>query len=169
MKHRNVFAALLLASTVLVKVPEASSFIAPYQRNSGGGAVHRLSRMNLQDGKIEASNIEELILSLSVEPTDELRRARLKAIFENLYKNESPENANIFTSQFNQGLITFGDRIQLEVANAERNEAGDYGINPQGHTKPSPLGQKSETELKLWALVDMMVQSKIIVKAASSL
>ena len=166
MRHIHVFAALLLAS-VVIKVPEALAFIALYQGSCGGGPAHRLSQMILKDGNIEASNIEDLILSLSMEPTDESRREKLKSIFENIYHKETPEKANIFASQFNQAMITTGDRVQLQAANAARSKAGDDGINTQGNAEPLLIGQKSDTERQLWALVDMMVQSKIIIKKAS--
>lgn len=92
----------------------------------------------------QVSAMESLIVSLSQEPTDEARRERLATIFAE--RLEEPD----FTSLFGDVLTIVGDRTKAEAQIAA--EKGDC-----------------ETEQKqLWALVDMMIQSKVIVKQSSS-
>jgi hypothetical protein len=107
------------------------------------------------DSEKETEDMKELILSLSLEPTDESRRERLAALFgEALAKpNGAPKR---FTDLFDKTLIEVGDRVRkeaLEALEREQNLASD--------------GCKSPQELQVWALIDMMVQSKTLVKKAN--
>jgi hypothetical protein len=154
---------VLLIAVAMIELRGSCAFIARCIGSGGSGASH-LSNLFLQDGNTEASSFENLILSLSKEPTDELRRARLQLIFEDSIQNQTPEKANLFASQFNQALIKVGDRTrQQALSEAETGEK-----QTPGNAASSLLDQKSETEFQLWALIDMMVQSKTIVKKVLS-
>lgn len=114
----------------------------------------------------EVEQMEDLILSLSKEPTDDSRRSRVVSVFEG-------HDAR-FASLFDQVLIVVGDRVRLEAAakaeqaQAKQEEENGDDDDDDDNLPSFPLpGQKSETELQLWALVDMMVQSKTIVKKAA--
>jgi hypothetical protein len=123
------------------------------------------------------STMEDLILSLSVEPSDESRRGRLVSIFEmELSKeNGAPQE---FADQFGLALNVVGARVQdgaREKALKKREEAEALGEEPlEPEPEPEPLENKSSDapiamghtaeEQQLWALVDMMIQSKTIVK-----
>jgi hypothetical protein len=141
--------------------------------------------------------MEELILSLSKEPTDESRRARVVAVFaEALAK---PNGAPVRSSQlFDQTVIAVGDRVRslaLEKALLNNSAASascscgslkknDMNADDSASTStsgsmdssqagPMPAsgdymsGRTSDDEKQVWALVDMMIQSKTIVKKAS--
>ena len=93
--------------------------------------------------------MEELIVSLSREPTDDKRRKRMEDIFGTY--NEA------FCNGFEQALIKVGDRV--------RSEAAEEAVSVQQKEMPELLQeQKTETQFQLWALVDMMVQSKILIR-----
>jgi hypothetical protein len=129
---------------------------------------------------IEMEEMEQLILSISREATDQLRRDRLRAIFiESLSQpNGDPQR---FIDLFNQTLIVVGDRVKLEAQQkfhrlqeeaeaAEKDDASndDSSLTPPNDaTVPEVPREKTQDELQLWALIDMMVQSKTIVKKES--
>jgi hypothetical protein len=127
----------------------------------------------------EVEEMEQLILSLSREATDELRRDRLRAIFiEALSKpNGDPQR---FTDLFNQTLIIVGDRVKLlaqqkslKLQEAEAAEKDNADNDESSLTPPQDAAvqevppEKTRDEMQLWALIDMMVQSKTIVKKES--
>ncbi|KAL3917483.1 MAG: hypothetical protein SGARI_007701 [Bacillariaceae sp.] len=124
--------------------------------------------------------MKDLILSLSLEKTDHDRRTRVKEVFiEALSKpNGMPDR---FSALFDKMLTQMGDEIQLaakkkffEEQQQEAEESDVDGVVEA--TKASETADestpeedaeervKSPEELQLWALVDMMVQSKTIVK-----
>lgn len=128
----------------------------------------------------EALNMKELIISLSMEPTDHDRRTRVKEIFHEALgrPNGSPKR---FTDLFDKILIQLGDEVQNEAKKkyfeddklgsveeptvavgdgATIVESSDDDLQPAKR-------EKSPEELQLWALVDMMVQTKTIVKKNS--
>jgi hypothetical protein len=128
--------------------------------------------------EVETQDMRDLILSLSLEPTDHDRRMRLKDIFHEALArpNGMPKR---FTDLFDIVLSNVGDDVQSEAKKiyfeaqaAEQENAEESPDEPvevqvleeksdgEGETKKS----KSPEELQLWALVDMMVQSKTIVK-----
>lgn len=134
----------------------------------------------------EVKDMEELIVSLSREPTDDSRRSRVESVFgEALARpNGAPGR---FSSLFDQVLIVVGDRVKLqaqkkaierqqekeamEVSNGDGKDEEleeDAADNEEGGGGGDMMGEtKTEEEKQLWALVDMMVQSKTIVKKAS--
>lgn len=140
--------------------------------------LHRLrSSSSHEDSGFDLEKVQEmeqLVLSLSKETSDKLRRTRLQQIFEEKMHEELDEESSAnFTRLFDQVLIVVGDRVRMEAAQqlqAENDTSTTTMGNKQDEDElPSfPLSsQKSETQLQLWALVDMMVQSKTIVKRAS--
>jgi len=122
----------------------------------------------------EVKDMEELIVSLSKEPTDEARRSRVASIFEERLAgpNGDPER---FSNLFNQVLMIVGDRvkmtaqrqaIEMEAAQKDEESENDSKANQEEESPESSSGLNVKTaeQKQLWALVDMMVQSKTIVK-----
>jgi hypothetical protein len=78
-------------------------------------------------------------------------------------------------------LIVVGDRVKLEAQQkilklqkaeeaAEKDDAGNDEsslTSPEDAAAPEVPREKTQDELQLWALIDMMVQSKTIVKKES--
>lgn len=124
--------------------------------------------------------MEELIVSLSKEPTDESRRSRLSCLFEEALSkpNGAPKR---FTDLFDQTLIEVGDRVRMialeKAMESERLVTG----SGEGHEEDSLsvveedtysndddfMSGKTDEQKQVWALVDMMVQSKTILKKAN--
>lgn len=122
----------------------------------------------------EVTQMEEVIVSLSQESNDEARRSRLRQIME-VGLNGPNGGPKRFASLFNRVLTQVGEQVQKEarekyserVAAVESN--GDDTANgdsapESGDSSESKAVEKSPEELKLWALVDMMVQSKTMIK-----
>lgn len=112
----------------------------------------------------EIKEMEDLIISLSLEPTDESRRERVQSVFEEALArpNGMPRH---FSDLFDQALIAVGDRVKEEAQQAaveaqEYQESDNVG---EPNTKVNE-SENSSQQWQLWALVDMMVQSKTIVK-----
>ena len=126
--------------------------------------------------------MRDLILSLSLEKTDHDRRTRVKEVFvEALAKpNGMPDR---FSALFDKVLTQVGDEIQMEAkkkffeqqqAEQEKEDGDDMEGDSTAATAAAETSDdvtedqeervKSPEELQLWALVDMMVQSKTIVK-----
>jgi hypothetical protein len=198
-------AAMSLVS-LLVTLPVATAFApqvsftghrhqkhAPISKSTAERAFHCYTSTNVHTSTLllasmdhthtgaEVEEMEQLILSLSREATDELRRDRVRAILiEGLSKpNEDPER---FTDLFNQTLIIVGDRVKLLAqqkaiklqAEAEAAAEKDDVDNDESSLAPPPdeappavAREKSPDELQLWALVDMMIQSRTIIKKES--
>lgn len=115
--------------------------------------------------------MDALILSLSLEPTDTSRRQRLASVFAvELSKTASRRR---FADLFDQVLAIVGDRVQLEAkkkAALERqtqDESDDEEVEESDDDSGDFMSMgKSPEERQLWALVDMMVQSKTLAKKA---
>lgn len=106
------------------------------------------------DGNVDV-DVDWLVMSLSREKDDDKRRERLKAVFE---KHGSEEG---FADSFAKSIQTVGTSVQ-QVA---REKAQERGFDKEASEDVSiELPQKTNDELQLWALVDMMVQSKLIVR-----
>jgi hypothetical protein len=118
--------------------------------------------------------MEALVVSLSREATDESRRGRVAAVFSEAL---SPAGAGApgtgdesggrggaaFSALFDRVLIAVGDRVKAEVQEAQERQASSPSPSPS----PSATDEQgSSRSYQLWALVDMMVQSKTIVKRA---
>jgi hypothetical protein len=138
----------------------------------------------------EVEEMEQLILSISREATDPLRRDRLRAIFIEALSQPNGDDPQRFIDLFNETLIIVGDRVKLEaqqkflklqelqeLQEAEAVAAKDDVDNDESSLTPPPPPpdeatpevprEKTPDELQLWALIDMMVQSKTIVKKES--
>ena len=132
----------------------------------------------------EREEMKDLILSLSLEPTDHDRRERLRDVFHEALArpNGMPKR---FSDLFDLILSELGDEIQkqakkkfFEAQAAEQvsgesnvevsndNEEDPNGVNNTESNTSETLKVKTPEELQLWALVDMMVQSKTIVKVS---
>eukprot|EP00815_Leptocylindrus_aporus_P010525 CAMPEP_0116063698 /NCGR_PEP_ID=MMETSP0322-20121206/8587_1 /TAXON_ID=163516 /ORGANISM="Leptocylindrus danicus var. apora, Strain B651" /LENGTH=152 /DNA_ID=CAMNT_0003549401 /DNA_START=237 /DNA_END=695 /DNA_ORIENTATION=- len=106
------------------------------------------------DGNVDV-DVDWLVMSLSREKDDDKRRERLRAVFE---KHGSEEG---FADSFAKSIQTVGTSVQ-QVA---REKAQERGFDKEASEDVSiELPQKTNDELQLWALVDMMVQSKLIVR-----
>ena len=132
----------------------------------------------------EITEMRELILSLSKEPTDHDRRMRLKAVFHEALDrpNGMPKR---FTDLFGILLTQIGEEVQMAAKKAffeAQEDAEQGGTSSTDDDEPTSKQEeqgseeemeqqtervKSQEELQLWALVDMMVQSKTIVKKAN--
>ena len=136
----------------------------------------------------EIQEMEKLILDLSKEQNDELRRQKLADILDkelvppisstnsttedddnNSSELTPPQEIPRFARLFQYSLDTIGETVQ----NAAREKAMELTENSL-HVIEDSTGQfvegtgpdriKSEEEMQLWALIDMMVQSKTRVK-----
>ena len=128
----------------------------------------------------EINKMKDVIVSLSQESNDETRRARLKQIMEVglAGPNGGPKR---FVVLFERVLNTIGEEVQREArekyseradasaAESTTDESPDKDVLTENDGSGNPsedsvLMEKSPEELRLWALVDMMVQSKTIIK-----
>lgn len=113
--------------------------------------------------------MEKLIVSLSKETSDESRRGRVASIFDDALAkpNGAPKR---FSVLFDQVLVVVGDRVKLEAEQEalKQQQTVQEQIDREDVPKFKDLLKgRSDIELQLWALVDMMVQSKTIVKKAT--
>ena len=117
-----------------------------------------------------AEEMEKLIMSLSLENDDEYRRTKVSTLFaEELAKpNGYPHR---FTELFDSVLMITGERVQNEARINAAQESGpqqpvaielDVDITEVVYVPR----EKSAAELQLWAFIDMMVQTKTLVKKA---
>lgn len=112
--------------------------------------------------------MNSLITALSLQSDDTSRRQRLATLFEEELAKPNPTR---FTDLFDKVLAISGDRVQGEARkNALENPKpvdshDDYGQEAEESDGDLMMG-KSPEEMQLWALVDMMVQSKTLVKRA---
>lgn len=116
-------------------------------------------------------DIEKIILSLSNVADDQSRREQLSKLFD--IKLQNQDGGESFMKLFDSAMIVVGDRIRLDVANlaatATVSQSLNYTSAVEGAEFPSfPLRSqhKSQLEGQLWACVDMMVQSKTLMKQA---
>ena len=139
--------------------------------------------------------MKDLIIDLSKEGTDDVRRSRLQAI---IVQGLDEGDAETFSVLFQQALEAIGNEVQAEArelamqryeerdaaetineeavaasAAAAASSSGDSNTN--GESSPIRVEKVNETsegtiksplETQLWALVDMMVQSKTMIKKA---
>jgi hypothetical protein len=163
---------LLVASFGHGFLPISKTFIRPT-------AVYVASDDYLAE---EVQEMRELVLSISLETTDHDRRTRLRDVFHEALArpNGAPKR---FSDLFDMILANVGDEIQMEAKKkyfekqAEEKEGEEVESQVVDEKEEDPvmtnvddppaqkgLEFKSPEEFQLWALVDMMVQSKTIVK-----
>eukprot|EP00536_Pseudo-nitzschia_multiseries_P005678 jgi/Psemu1/285957/fgenesh1_pg.109_\ len=130
----------------------------------------------------EVTNMHNVIVSLSEESNDDIRRARLQQIMEIALAgpNGGPKR---FSVLFERVLTQVGEKVQqdarekyakqAEALEEEQTKQGENTTEPESvnsdeETAENPEAvkprEKSPEELQLWALVDMMIQSKTIIK-----
>jgi hypothetical protein len=152
-------------------------FSSSSQENDGGDVDYTPKEM---------SEMRDLIISLSLESTDHDRRLRLRDIFHEKLDGGGPngdDDPQRFCQLFDTILARVGDEVQMDARKRMFEDESTPGatVEPDGDapgqvaTEQSQdtttdgndadtLTWKSPEELQLWALVDMMVQSKTIVK-----
>jgi hypothetical protein len=120
--------------------------------------------------------MEKLIVSLSQIADDTVRREKLASLFDAELAAASGggiggEEIPRFAQLFQEALNTIGERVQesaREVAAAStiatNNIKADNENNMNMEEQHGTTREKSSEELQLWALIDMMVQSKTRVK-----
>jgi len=130
----------------------------------------------------EVTKMQDMVVSLSQESNDETRRTRLKLIIEVglAGPNGGPKR---FAVLFDRVLTQVGEQVQREAREkyAERAADSEAGRNGDDNLSADTVLEKDESdeggnppedkpvektpeELKLWALVDMMIQSKTMIK-----
>jgi hypothetical protein len=117
----------------------------------------------------ELTQMKELILSLSRETDDAVRRKQVAAIFaRELDGTAVGDKPPHFTAVFSTALERVGTEVQERAREKAEKEQQEHGANP-GDEDGLSAGprQKTAEELQLWALVDMMVQSKMLVRKAT--
>lgn len=129
----------------------------------------------------EILEMEKLIVSLSQIADDTVRREKLASLFEAELTAaggigigggiDGGEEIPRFAQLFQEALNTIGERVQesaREVAAAStiatNNIKADNENNMNMEEQHGTTREKSSEELQLWALIDMMVQSKTRVK-----
>jgi hypothetical protein len=164
--------ALILCLAVLISIAVAFQPNFRSQRMAIGRTVLYASA---EFSEAEAQEMEDLILSLSREPTDESRRARLGKVFAEALNrpNGGPKR---FSDLFDKTIISVGDEVRsraitkaLAAQQAAVSEEGQTVDDETSSASPADdnMTGKSEDEQQVWALIDLLVQSKTIVKMAS--
>ena len=140
----------------------------------------------------EIQDMRELITSLSMERNDHERRTRCKEVLHDVLDQPNGTPAR-FTNLFEQTLTTIGEEVQLEAKKKYFEQTvGDESSSPEEVSTVKEDGalldgsntgdkkkddgdeqvvpeerEKTPEELQLWALIDLMVQSKTIIKRAN--
>jgi hypothetical protein len=112
--------------------------------------------------------IQNLILSLSKVTDDQSRRESLSRLFE--VKLQDIDDGELFMKQFDSAMIIVGDRIRLDAASVAMKQSSNSNIDSDDETEtptfPLRSQQRLQLEGQLWACIDMMVQSKTLMKQA---
>lgn len=116
------------------------------------------------------------VVSLSKESNDEKRREKLSSLLEKELKSPSEGDTSPvpdlepqiprFARLFQISLDNVGERVQTAArAKAMEKQDDEAEANNEDRDENEIVERlKSEEELQLWALIDMMVQSKTAVK-----
>ena len=141
-----------------------------------------------------SAGMKDLIVDLSKESTDNVRRSRLESIIvQGLEESGGGGDDAAFPQLFQESLEAVGNEVQakareLAMQRYEEKDAAETineaavaaasssdGANTNGSDSPIRVETVNETsedkiksplETQLWALVDMMVQSKTMIKKA---
>ena len=136
----------------------------PRSSSLGRIVVKRRSSSSNSDDELLGDDMEmqQTIMSLSMESNDETRRERLKSLFnDKLIQENDDEVASKFITLFESALTKVGTEIQSMA----RDKALKQPPPPtEQEEKDEKTTKKDPSEIQLWALVDMMVQSKTIIK-----
>ena len=131
--------------------------------------------------KDEIEDMNQLIITLSKESNDDTRREKLAEILDKELTNDTSDNSDEsadlntevprFAQLFQISLDYVGEEVQAaarEVAAQQQQEQENlsllYDKADDGEEGERVMRVKSQEELQLWALIDMMVQSKTRVK-----
>eukprot|EP00544_Gedaniella_sp_CCMP2646_P009899 CAMPEP_0202496884 /NCGR_PEP_ID=MMETSP1361-20130828/21277_1 /ASSEMBLY_ACC=CAM_ASM_000849 /TAXON_ID=210615 /ORGANISM="Staurosira complex sp., Strain CCMP2646" /LENGTH=168 /DNA_ID=CAMNT_0049128325 /DNA_START=105 /DNA_END=608 /DNA_ORIENTATION=- len=158
------FIVLLILSMVLLCADSATALI-----NSPPSKIHRfnplLTRLSLSSSAddytvTEVNEMNSLIVSLSLEPTDDSRRHRLASVFA---KELDKTDCRRFSVLFDQVLAVVGDRVQLAAtkkaleAQEERNQLDEQELQEKEERRDEEnedgdfMGMgKSPEERQLW-------------------
>ena len=104
------------------------------------------------------NDVREMILTLSLESDDEKRRSRLSSLLEEKLKQSDDVDSAKFAHLWDTNIIQIGGEVQNEA----RAEAASKPTATNGDVISDR--EKSQKEKQLWAMVDMMIQSKSIIK-----
>jgi len=117
------------------------------------GAAGSAENNNFSD--VEISKMNDLIIDLSMERDDTQRRNMVAQVSgEKLLQPYGLGSSDRFVQLFDEQLNKVGNDIRTQAA-ADAEQGGDRNERPS-----------EEMGKQLWALVDMMVQSKIIFRQA---
>lgn len=127
-------------------------------------------------------DVDWLVMSLSREQDDDVRREKLAELFQSRGLEEG------FAVKFEKSVESVGTKVQQSarenagacessISSDGENNGGDSSENSKGSVeyvteytddgKSVKLPERTDEELQLWALVDMMVQSKVVLKKMS--
>lgn len=116
-------------------------------------------------------DIENVILSLSTIADDQSRREQLSDLFAEKLQNQ--DGGELFMKQFDSAMIVVGDRIRMDATDIATVAAVNRSLNSTSAKDDAEMPsfplrsqQKSQLEGQLWACIDMMVQSKTLMKQA---
>jgi hypothetical protein len=181
--HHPVLLSFVVAVwSALLLLQGAQAFVAPSLRNirhnNNWSKIYSSSESSSEFSETETQEMRDLILSLSLEPTDHDRRTRVKDVFHEALAgpNGTPKR---FTELFDMVLVEVGDKVQSDAKKKFFEDQAAAQVEEESSSSPTdstsnasdededyvpPKRTKSPEEFQLWALVDMMVQTKTIVK-----
>jgi len=112
--------------------------------------------------------MRNLILSISQETDDGKRRSTIAELMKEKTSLDDVAEAAKFVHLWDTTLIQVGGDFQNEArARALRMPPAPVVEADGGdEDKPAEPREKSKDELQLWALIDMMIQSKTLIKKA---
>lgn len=156
MRHRSIHFLVVLIWWHCHALTSSKNFRRRVVLSHSEAFVTRLHAAN--DETLTAMDMQDIINYLSKISDDSQRRDELTRKFD----GASPEFAKLFQSE----LIVVGNQVQEEAKklamdpeknNKERMDEASDSTN-------ASTGSKNDQQQQLWALVDMMVQSKLIIK-----
>ncbi len=129
--------------------------------SSLGGIVAKSSSDDNDELFGDDMEMQQTIMSLSMESDDDTRRERLKSLFDDkLMQENDDEAATKFVTLFESALTKVGTEIQSMA----RDRASKKSTETTTKKEEGDKTTKDPSEIQLWALVDMMVQSKTLIK-----
>lgn len=188
---RNAFIwkALLLIMSLIVSTSAFSISQAPsrqsiasdrgYSYTPSGGHIVKMRNSGLfsstqeNDDLHTETQIEAMrnrIMTISKVKDDEKRRRTIVALIKEKVQVDDPMEGALFVQLWDKTLIEVGGQFQNEAREkATRKAPETKSSNGDEGGAVGKTVQKSDDELQLWALVDMMIQSKTLIKKAMDL
>jgi len=116
----------------------------------------------------EINTIENLIVDIAKEPTDESRRDRLFTVFTNQYTSATDDDVKEssfrrFATLFDETIIRMGQVVQTKAREKAAEQQRQQSLEEKTE-ESTEAPEKSQEEKELWAYVDMMIQSKALAK-----